>query len=188
MYKESCNIRATDRAAFRAGLCMLVSPELCPSIDDFNSTLQSVLEKHAPVFRRKVRADSLEPWYRDVKDELEAAKKHKRWAGRQWVKTARTVNKQIFNAAKRLVVKIVHKAKSLFFGNEIRTATSSRQLFNVCNRLIVQTRSSSFLSTYPIHDLPNVFNDYFLNVLSIRAHLDQQSLSPTSCRLTDQQF
>ena len=101
---------------------------------------------------------------------------------------ATTVNKQIFNAAKRLVAKIVHKAKSLFFGNEIRMATSSRQLFNVCNRLIVQTRSSSFLSTYPIHDLPNVFNDYFLNVQSIRAHLDQQSLSLTSCRLTDQQF
>ena len=145
-----------------------------------------MLEKHAPVFRRKVRADRLEPWYRDVKDKLEAAKKHKRWAGRQWVKTVTTVNKQIFNAAKRLVAKIVHKAKSLFFGNEIRTATSSRQLFNVCNRLIVQTRSSSLLSTYPLHDLQNVFNDYFLNVQSIRAHLDQQSLSLMSCRVTGQ--
>ena len=165
---------------------MVVSPELCPSIDDFNSTLQSVLEKHAPVFRRKVRADSLEPWYRDVKDELEAAKKHKRWAGRQWVKTARTVNKQIFNAAKRLVAKIVHKAKSLFFGNEIRMATSSRQLFNVCDKLIGRKRSSPLPSTYPRHDLPNVFNDYFLQkVQSIRADLDQQSLSLTSCRLTN---
>ena len=38
-----------------------------------------------------------------------------------------TVNKQIFNAAKRLVAKIVHKAKSLFFGNEIAMSTSSRQ-------------------------------------------------------------
>ena len=42
--------------------------------------------------------------------------------------------------------------------------------------------------TYPLHDLPNVFNDYFLQkVQSIRADLDQQSVSLTSCRPTDQQ-
>ena len=64
---------------------MLVSSELCPSIDHFNGTLQSLLEKHAPLHCRRVRADRLEPWYRDVKDELEVAKKHKRWAERQWV-------------------------------------------------------------------------------------------------------
>ena len=110
-------------------------PELCPSIDDFNSTLQSLLEKHAPSRRRRVRAERLEPRYRDVKEELEAAKNHKRWAERQWVKTASTVSKQIFNAAKRLVAKKVHKAKSLFFGNEIAMSTSSRQLFNVCDKL-----------------------------------------------------
>ena len=136
MYRESRNISAIDRAAFHDDLCMLVSPELCPSIDDFNSTLQSLLEKHAPLRRRRVRADRLKPWYRDVKDEFEADKKHKRWAERQWVKTATTMNKQIFNAARRLVAKIVHKAKSLFFGNEIALSTSSRQLFNVHGKLI----------------------------------------------------
>ena len=78
VYRESRNIRAIDRAAFRGDLCMLVSPELCPSIDDVNSTLRSLLEKHAPLHCRRVRADRLESWYRDVEDELEAAKKHKR--------------------------------------------------------------------------------------------------------------
>ena len=93
---------------------MLVSPELCPSIDDFNSTCQSLPEKHAPFRRRRVRADSLEPRYRDVKEELEAAKKHKRWAERRWVKTTTTVNKQIFIAAKGLVAKLVHKVPVLW--------------------------------------------------------------------------
>ena len=67
-------------------------------------------------------------------------------------------------------------------------STSSRQLFNVCDKLIGRRRSSPLPSTHPLHDLPNVFNDYFLQkVQSIRADLDQQSLSLTSCRLTDQQ-
>ena len=180
MYRESRNIRAIDRAAFRADLDTLVSPELCPSIDNFNRTLDSVLERHAPLCRRKVRADKLKPWYRD---ELEAAKNHRHRAERQWVKAA----KQISNAAKRLVAKIVHKAKSLFLGNEIANATSSKQLFNVCGRLIGRKRSSPLPSLYPIHDLPDVFNNYFVQkVQSIRADLDQQSMSLMSCRLTDQ--
>ena len=128
--------------------------------------------------------DVRKPWYRDVK----AAEKHKRWAERQRVKTSTTVNKGIFNAVKRLVANIVHKAKSLFFGNEIAIDTSSRQLFNVCDRQIGRKRSSRLPSTCLLHDLPNVFNNYFLQrVQSIRAVLDQQLLSLTSCRLTDQQ-
>ena len=127
VYRVSCNVHAIDRAAFCNDLCMLVSPELCPPVEDFNSMLQSLLETHAPLHHRQICADRFEPWYRDVKDELEAAKNHKHWAERQWVKTATTVNKQIFNAVKRLVAKIVHKAKSLFFGNEIAMSTSSRQ-------------------------------------------------------------
>ena len=63
VYRESRNMRAIDGAAFRDDLCMLVSPELCPSIDDFSSTLQSLQEKHAPLRRRRVRADRLQPWY-----------------------------------------------------------------------------------------------------------------------------
>ena len=126
VYKESRNIHATAKVALHADLCMLVSPELCPSIDCFNSTLQSLLEKHAPLCCHQVCADRLEPWYQDVKNELEAVQKHKRWAERQWVKMAMTVNKHIFIAAKRFVAKIVHKAKSLHFGNEMAMATSSR--------------------------------------------------------------
>ena len=96
------------------------------------------------------------------------------------------MNKQIFNAAKRLVAKIVYKAKSLFFGNEIAMSTSSKQLFNICDKLIGRRRSSPLPSMHSLHDLPNVFNDYFLQkVQSIRADLDQQSLSRTSCRLTN---
>ena len=41
MYRESRNIRAIDRAAFRDDLCMLVSPELCPSIDHWGYVLLS---------------------------------------------------------------------------------------------------------------------------------------------------
>ena len=91
-----------------------------------------------------------------------------------------TVNKQSFGAAKRLVANIMHKAKSLYFGNEITMSTSSRHLF--------LKGSPPLPSMYPLCDLPSVFSDHFLQkVQFVRADLDQQSLSLTSCRLTDLQ-
>ena len=96
------------------------------------------------------------------------------WAPNDAQFAAMTVNEQILNAAKRLVAKIVHKVP--IFGNEIPMSTSSRQLFNICDKLIGLKRGSPLPSTYPLHDLTNVFNDYFLQkVHSICAELDQQS-------------
>ena len=66
-------------------------------------------------------------------------------------------------------------------------AISSKQLFDVCGTLIGRKRSSPLKCLYPIHDLPAVFNNYFVQkVQSIRTDLDQQSMSLMSCRLTDQ--
>ena len=45
VYRESRDIRSVDRTAFRADLNTLVSPELRPSIDNFNRTLDSRLGK-----------------------------------------------------------------------------------------------------------------------------------------------
>ena len=109
----------------------------------------------------QVHADRLEPWYQGMKDELKAAKKQKRWAERERIKMATTVNKQIFDAARRLAAKTVHKTKSLFFCNEIAIATSSRQLSDAYNRWTGR-KSSPLPSMYHLHDLPDVFNNSFL--------------------------
>ena len=47
---------------------------------------------------------------------------------------------------------------------------------------------SQMIMCYTLHDLPNVFNNFFLHkVLCIHTDLIQLSLTLTSCRLTDQQ-
>ena len=74
---------------------------------------------------------------------------------------------------------------------KIAMSTSSRQLFNVCDKLTGQRKSSPLPSEYPLHDLPNVFNDYFLRksslfvLILISSHCHCRAL--TNCRLTDQQ-
>ena len=59
--------------------------------------------------------------------------------------------------------------------------------FHVCGRLIGRKRISALPSLYPMHDLPDVFNNYLVQkVLPIRADLDQQSMSRMSIRFTYQ--
>ena len=62
-------------------------------------------------------------------------------------------------------------------------------MFNVCDGLIGLKRSPPLPSTYPQHDQPDVFNNFLQKIIqSLRDDLDQQSLSPTSCRLSVQQI
>ena len=65
-----------DRDAFKQELTAKVTPELCPTVDQLNSTLHAVLDRHASVARIKVQATRSAPWYESVKDELSESKKH----------------------------------------------------------------------------------------------------------------
>ena len=64
------NIRGIDRVAFKrdleAELCSLVDP----SPDQYNATLRSVLDKHAPAAKRKVTNRVSSPWFSLVSEEL----------------------------------------------------------------------------------------------------------------------
>ena len=191
LYTDTRNFRATNRSDFRMDLRACVSPEQCPSVDEFNSAVTTVLDKHAPLRRRKVRADRLEPWYHEVSAELEAAKKEKRRAEKHWLKHPLTVNKQIFNAAKRLVAKIVHKAKTAFYENKIiKAVRSPRQLFSLADKLLGRPDKRSPLpTTFPLHDLPDVFNNFFIDKIhKIRTELDQASPQAFLIKQTEHQL
>ena len=76
------NIRGIDRVAFKrdleAELCSLVNP----SADRYNANLRLVLDKHAPVAKRKVTNRVSSPWFSLVSEELLQAKRSRRQAER----------------------------------------------------------------------------------------------------------
>ena len=74
-FTEVRSLRAMDRDAFRSDLEASVSPALCPTFDQLNSVLKSVLDRHAPFTRRAVRTGRSAPWYASIRGELTEAKK-----------------------------------------------------------------------------------------------------------------
>ena len=137
VFREGRNLRRLDLVAFKEDLRSAVSPSSCPTVEQLNTTLHSVLDKHAPVGRMRVRSSKSAPWYPAISDDLRAAKRQRRQAERRWLQTGRTVTvfKQIFAAAKRFVAKLVHNARIRYFSDKITSSKSSKDLFNVCRHL-----------------------------------------------------
>ena len=79
VYKASRKLRSIDHEAFRQDLSV-VSPVLCPTVEDFNSKLTEVIDRHAPNSHKRVIQSRSDPWYALVKDVLREAKRQRRQA------------------------------------------------------------------------------------------------------------
>ena len=112
---------------------------------------------------------------------MRRAKSDRRRAESRWLKFGLTVHKQIYNAAKHAVTKLVHKAKSVFLRDEISNCDTAKTLFNVCGRLTGRSKMSPLPTLYPTSQQPKLFCDYFLRkVAQIRSELDSVPPSPAT--------
>ena len=75
MYKFSSDLE--ESALIRSPL----NDDLSLVIDQFNSTLQSMIDNHAPIIRRSVTLPPYAPWFTD---EIKVAKRKRRKLERRW--------------------------------------------------------------------------------------------------------
>ena len=176
------NIRAIDRAALTADLATRLSHLPCPSADDQHSVLTGVLDDHAPAMRRRVRPQKNAPWFSGVAEEVRFLKQQRRRAERLWLQTGLTLHKQLYNNAKKLVIKLVHKAKTTYYCNKISESLSCKQLFSVANQLLGNKKTSPLPTVFPLIDRPKRILDFFKNKIeTIRNKFDVLSSNPPVC-------
>ena len=119
------------------------------------------------------RPDRSSDWYPEVAADLKLAKQARRRAERNARATGLTVNKQILNAAIRTVSKLVQDARTRFTCRKVQEAKTSRQVFDVCNKISGRKKISPLPTLYPIASLPNMFCDFFMKkVTDLRVQLD----------------
>ena len=127
------------------------------------------------------------PWFSLVGPQLLEAKRERRRAERQWIKSGLTVHKLIFQTANSVVNAIVHSAKTAHYNTKILACSTSKQLHNITNTLLGQSESSPLPSTVHPSHLPQAFADFFANkIATIRHSLDIDSTSSPTCN--DPQF
>ena len=179
VYRYVRNIRGIDRSAFVADLeTELVGIGHSLSADQYNVTLLSVLDKHAPAAKSRVTERMSSPWFGLVREDLLEAKRSRRQAERKWRNTNLTVFKDLYKKAKHHVTNVVLKAKKLYYNSKISSANCSKELYKITNNILARTKQVHLPTTYPLSSLPELFSNYFSDkIMKIRNELDSQAVS-----------
>ena len=181
-------INKIDRSAFQRDLSARISPNQCQSVEAMDAALVACLDEHAPITSRKLRPRNEDPWYPSIREELRAAKQDRRRAERAWLKFPKNnILHSIFTASKRIVTRLVERARSRYYCEQISECKSSRQLFSISNSLIGKEKSTPLPTSHPLSDLPDIFCEFFLEkTAKIRKELDSQPVSVISSNVSVQ--
>ena len=119
------------QTGLQSGRVTLVTTLDQPTADQVNNQLRALLDRHAPATQRKVPQRRSSPWYSAVASQLRALKQEKRRAEKQWLRSVLTVHRQIFNALKHKITRLVDRAKTTFYSSKITASTTCKELFSV---------------------------------------------------------
>ena len=166
----------------------------CPaeSLDDlalqYQSTLSSVLDVHAPLVLIKVSQRPSQPWFCS---EIAEAKNNRRRLERRWRRTKLEIDRLSFIEARNNVCKLTSMAKTSFYSRRIDALSCNQKaLFREMNHLLNQ----STVTPMPPYESPGVlanqFADYFSSKIDlIRRELNHcvphSLLAPGTCSQTE---
>ena len=98
-------------------------------VKNYNSSLKSVLDKHAPVIKKSVVVKHTTPWFNS---DIRTAKQERHKLERQWRRTKLTVHHDMFKQQCKLVKKYISSAKREYLSKKVRDCGSDqKQLFSV---------------------------------------------------------
>ena len=135
------------------------SNDLQTLIDQYNSTLKSILEKHAPLKTRCITIRPANPWY---SPEIADAKRLRKKLERRWRKTRSESDRNQFKAQRLCVVNMINSAKSSYFKEKLASCGNQRELYKIVESLLHNKGKTKL----PTHDnkqeLATTFSDYFI--------------------------
>jgi len=103
-------------------------------VDEYNNTLSTILNRHAPCKKRVLTIRAAAPWY---SHEIKLAKRKRRKLERQWRKTKLTVHKEMHIKQFKVVQEVVRNAKANFYSNLIEeNKNNPKVLFTSFNELM----------------------------------------------------
>ena len=177
-------LKAIDMDALRADLR---DSDLCTkeftNVDEmascYNSTLQAILNKHAPLKTKTVVNRKRVPWFNS---QMKAAIRARRKAERTWRKSKSVHDLSVFKAKKNRATFIMNQARCEYYTSHIQENSSNmRKLFQSTKALLCDAKDISFPSGDPDR-LANEFGSFFVQKIerinSSLADLSVQSKPP----------
>jgi hypothetical protein len=144
--------------------------EISELVEQYDTVLQELLDKHAPTKTRVVTIRPVAPWYTD---EIREAKKARRKAETTWRSTKLTVHRDIYKHHRDKVTMLLEKGKHLHFSKKIDDNSGDQKaLFKVINQLLHRKNESPLPSHTSTEELSNLFSQFFGNkIVKLRSGL-----------------
>lgn len=130
----------------------------------YNSSIMSVIDRHAPLCTKYVTLRPNAPWYTD---ELRQAKHERRRAERVWRRTRLTVHKEIFKKKSDIRNKLLIKTKQDYYCSKVKECEhDQKQLFNLSKTMMGEKGEVILPSCSSVEKLSNIFSDFFANKIN----------------------
>ncbi|WAR11312.1 hypothetical protein MAR_025492, partial [Mya arenaria] len=141
-------------------------------VERYNTCLQELLDKHAPLQTKVTTIRPNTTWYNDS---LRAAKRNRRKAERKMRKSNLTVHTEIYKEACIIYNKLMLQTKKDYYSSKIEeNSNDRRQIFKLTNTLMGCKRDTVLPSTDNDKSLANKFCDFFIGkIISIRNKLSE---------------
>ena len=174
-----CIIRSIDQAAFNSDIQasdLIRSPAnaLAQLVDQYNSTLSELVDRHAPM-KRSVLTERPDISWMD--EDIIAARKKHRQCERRWRQTRLTVHLDAFRAERDRVKDMIKQAKERIYADRIQQSSGPKEMFQVVNKVLGRERILDLPDHDSLSDLLERFNGYFIDkIATIRQSLEQSEV------------
>ena len=102
------------------------------SVNEYNSSISSLIEKHAPVSVVRSKGDKPKPWY---SDDIHSARQERRRRERRWLKSGLEVHRECYFIQWKTVVRMIDQAKQDYYKSLFGKANPS-DMFNIVKELL----------------------------------------------------
>ena len=127
----------------------------------YDTTLTSILDKHAPIVSRTVRYDRRGPWYND---EVHTVRRKAPAYERMYRKKPSPALKTKYRKHENIYLNVLDKAKTMYYRNVIENnAGDQKRLFRTINSVMHRERQHPIPIQSNPKELANDFNSFFAN-------------------------
>ena len=140
-------------------------------LEQYNSGVAKVLERHAPLQKRKVTIRPDNPWNTD---EVRSARRLCRKLERRFRITKLAIDKEILLKSRDDLRLLIECTKVTYLNNKISESMAKKKsLFNIVDSFLLKTRGLQLPRHKSLPDLLEVFGRHFVSkIADIRATLD----------------
>ena len=170
-------IKSIDLDHFRedlrsSDLCNKIYPSLDDMVSGYDSSLSSILDKHAPLKTKTLVCRRRVPWFNsDIKSSIKA----KRKAEKKWRSSKSQDDLRTFKVALNRVTNMIHRERTAYYTDLISENGSEQgKLFRITKSLLFESSNVEFPRHIQPNELAANFSNFFAQkIKDIDSNLNQ---------------